>query len=63
VLDPLADPEKFERMCAGKDRYMSESAAAAAMKDLRKEKVLRRADNMRAYECDFGPDRHFHFGH
>ena len=63
MLDPLSDPEKYERMCNGKDRYTSESAAIAAMRALRKERVLKRTDNMRAYECDFGPDRHYHFGH
>lgn len=64
VDDPLSDPDKFERQCAGKERYPSESAASAALKALRKEKLLRRAETMRVYQCDFVTDEpHFHFGH
>lgn len=48
-------------MCSGKDKYTSESGAIAAMRALRKEKLLKRSDNMRAYECEFCGQ--YHFGH
>lgn len=60
---PLSDPEKFEKMCAGKDKYTSESAATAALQALRKERLLKRAANLHVYSCEFGPEIHYHFGH
>lgn len=61
AIHSLADQETFEKMCAGKEQYSSESGASAALKTLRKNKLLRRASNLHVYACKFG--EHWHFGH
>ncbi len=55
------DPAGFDKACAGKEQYTSESAAMAALKAFRKEGVLRKGGTLSAYPCNFCS--HWHLGH
>lgn len=57
----LASQEAFEKMCAGKEKFPSQSSAAATLKFYRDEGLLQHASTMGIYECYFCKD--FHLGH
>lgn len=48
-----ADPQAYERICAGKEPYPSESAATAAVKVYRKAKINKKGSRLHSYECRF----------
>lgn len=56
-----ADPKAYERMCAGKEKYPSESATSAAIKVYRKAKNIKKSSLLHSYECRFCGQ--WHFGH
>lgn len=53
LTDPSSAPHEYEKGCAGKEAYPSESAAIAAIKIFRKEGTLHRPSRIDAYECQF----------
>jgi len=51
----------FERSCAGKQGYPTESAADAGLRFLQDEGILRTNDGMQPYHCNFCQE--WHHGH
>jgi hypothetical protein len=60
-MDAEADPKAYELMCAGKEKYPSESAVNAAIKVYRKQKQTQKGSLLHSYECRFCEQ--WHFGH
>lgn len=65
-MDPnsLAQQEVYDRKCAGKEKFPSESAAREALKVYRKAGMLNhRSSGLSVYPCEFEDANHWHFGH
>lgn len=60
-FESLADRERYEKACAGKDQYPSESSADFGVTDIRKNKNAKRRHALHSYKCEFGD--HWHIGH
>lgn len=61
VTQTLSDQDEFERGCAGKEKFPSESAAKAAIDAYHKAGMLHHKSALMPYRCRFCEQ--YHYGH